>query len=58
MAWPQPKIAGGSKLVVAGLTPGQKVYFRIAIVRRGDVVGQWSDMLEVTVHRIMARTQG
>jgi len=47
--WPAPKIVGGSKYTVSGLTTGQKVYFRIAIVRRGDVQGQWSDVLEVTV---------
>jgi hypothetical protein len=48
-AWPQPFISGGSKHTFQGLTVGQKVYLRIAIVRTGGVQGKWSDMLEVTV---------
>jgi len=48
-AWPQPFISGGCKHTFEGLTVGQKVYLRIAIVRTGGVQGKWSDMLEVTV---------
>jgi hypothetical protein len=48
-AWPQPFISGGSKHTFEGLTVGQKVYLRIAIVRTGGVQGNWSEMLPVTV---------
>jgi hypothetical protein len=48
-AWPPPVIAGGCKHTFAGLTPGQKVYIRIAIVRRGSVQGKWSIVMEVGV---------
>ena len=48
-AWPAPVIAGGCKHTFTGLTPGQKVYLRIAIVRRGSVQGQWSVVMEVGV---------
>jgi hypothetical protein len=48
-AWPPPVIAGGCKHTFAGLTPGQKVYVRIAIVRRGGVQGKWSIVMEVGV---------
>jgi hypothetical protein len=48
-AWPQPFISGGCKHTFEGLTMGQKVYLRIAVVRTGGVQGKWSDMLEVTV---------
>ena len=46
--WPQPAIVGGSKYTATGLTAGQKVYFRIAIVRRGNVQSAWSDVIAVT----------
>jgi hypothetical protein len=48
-AWPQPAISSGCKHTFPGLTVGQKVYLRMAIVRRGGVQGKWSDVLEVTV---------
>ncbi len=47
--WPAPKVSGKCRFLVSGLTVGQKAYFRIALIRRGDVQGQWSDVLEVTV---------
>jgi len=48
-AWPAPAISGGSTHHVAGLTIGQHVYFRMAIVRRNGGQGAWSNVLEVTV---------
>jgi hypothetical protein len=48
-AWPAPVVASGAKHLFPGLTVGQKAYFRIAIVRRGSVQGQWSGVLEVVV---------
>ena len=48
-AWPQPAISGGCKHAFTGLTPGQKVYVRIAIVRRGNVQGAWSGFIEIGV---------
>jgi hypothetical protein len=47
--WPQPVNEAGAIHKVSGLTPGQKVYFRIAIFRRKTGLGQWSDIVEVTV---------
>jgi len=47
--WAAPVIESGASHDVAGLTVGQKVYFRIAIVRRGTGPGQWSDIFSVTV---------
>jgi hypothetical protein len=48
-AWPSPVITSGAKHLFPGLTVGQKAYFRIAIVRRGGVQGQWSGVMEVVV---------
>jgi hypothetical protein len=48
-AWPAPTIAGGARHILSGLTTGQKVYVRMAIVRRGGVQGQWSGVLEAIV---------
>jgi hypothetical protein len=48
-AWPAPVIASGSRRAFPNLTVGQKAYFRIAIVRRGGVQGQWSQVLEALV---------
>jgi len=48
-AWAPPAISGGCKHTFAGLTAGQKVYARIAIVRTGSVQGAWSDVVGATV---------
>jgi hypothetical protein len=48
-AWPKPDMSGGSKHTVTGLPIGQKVYFRIAIVRRRGGQSNWSGLMEVTV---------
>jgi hypothetical protein len=48
-AWPPHVIETKTRHVVAGLTIGQKVYFRIAVVRRGTGQGQWSGVMEITV---------
>jgi hypothetical protein len=42
-------VEGGSSYTISGLTIGQKLYGRIAILRRGTGQGQWSGILEVTV---------
>jgi hypothetical protein len=47
--WAPPAIVGGCKHTVDGLTVGATVYFRAAIVRRGNVQGQWSDVTAITV---------
>jgi hypothetical protein len=47
--WPAPVIRGESNYTLTGLTVGQKLYGRIAVVRRGTGQGQWSSILEVTV---------
>jgi hypothetical protein len=48
-SWPAPEIEGAASHEVSGLTSGQKVYFRVAIVRRGTGQGLWSDIVGVTV---------
>lgn len=48
-AWPKPELSSGSRHVFAGLTLGQKVYGRIAVVRRRGGQGQWSGLMEITV---------
>jgi hypothetical protein len=48
-AWPKADMVTKSRLTVPGLTIGQKVYFRIAVVRRNGGQGQWSGVVEVTV---------
>jgi hypothetical protein len=48
-AWPQPVVSNGSRHTFAG-TPGQKLYFRMAVQRRGKSgLGVWSDVVAVTV---------
>jgi hypothetical protein len=48
-AWPAPAMVGGARHTVSGLTFGAKVYFRVAVVRRGTGQGAWSDIVGVTV---------
>jgi hypothetical protein len=48
-AWPKADLVSASRLTVTGLPVGQKVYFRIAVVRRKGGQGQWSGVIEVTV---------
>jgi hypothetical protein len=48
-SWAPPVIEPGASHEVSGLTVGQKVYFRVAIYRRGTGQGQWSDIVGVTV---------
>jgi hypothetical protein len=48
-AWPQADLVSTSRHTVADLPLGQKVYFRIAVVRRRGGQGQWSGVMEVTV---------
>lgn len=48
-AWPAPAIESGAKHTVTGLTPGQKIYGRVAIQRRKVGLGQWSAIVEVIV---------
>jgi hypothetical protein len=48
-AWPPPVISNGCRHTFAG-TPGQKLYFRMAVQRRGKSgLGSWSDVVAVTV---------
>jgi hypothetical protein len=47
--WPPPAMSGGSTHTFTGLTSGQKVYVRLAIVRRNGGLGQWSNVIEVVV---------
>jgi hypothetical protein len=46
--WPAPVISNGCRHKFAG-TPGQKIYFRVAVQRRRAGLGLWSDIVEVTV---------
>jgi hypothetical protein len=48
-AWPQPVTEGSASHLFSGLTTGQKVYVRIAVLRRGVGQGQWSGVLEIMV---------
>jgi hypothetical protein len=48
-SWPAPTIEPGASHTVSGLAVGQKVYFRVAIFRRGTGQGQWSDVVAVVV---------
>lgn len=48
-SWPKPELSGAARYVFADLPVGQKVYVRIAIVRRHGGQGQWSGLLEITV---------
>jgi hypothetical protein len=48
-AWPPPVVESGCKHTVTGLTPGQKLYGRVAIQRRKVGLGQWSAIVEVIV---------
>jgi hypothetical protein len=47
--WPPPVIESGCTHKLTGQTVGAKLYFRVAIQRRKTGLGQWSDILEVTV---------
>ncbi len=47
--WPQPVLSNGCRHTFAG-TPGQRLYFRMAVQRRGKSgLGAWSDVVAVTV---------
>ena len=48
-SWPAPVIESGCSHDFGGFTVGQKVYFRVAVFRRGTGQGQWSDIVSVTV---------
>ncbi len=48
-ALPQPTVDSKASYTVTGLTPGQKVYGRIAIYRRGTGQGQWSPVMMLIV---------
>jgi hypothetical protein len=48
-AWPKPAMESKCSYIATGLPLGQKVYARIAILRRGVGQGQWSDMLAIAV---------
>jgi hypothetical protein len=47
--WAAPAMSSGARHTAAGLAIGTKVYFRVAIVRRGTGQGVWSDIVGVTV---------
>jgi hypothetical protein len=47
-AWAPPVVSNGCRHTFSA-TPGQKVYFRLAVQRRKSGQGQWSDIIEVTV---------
>jgi hypothetical protein len=47
--WPAPAMSGSSAHTFTGLTSGQKVYVRIAIVRHRGGQGEWSSVIEVVV---------
>lgn len=46
--WPAPVISNGCRHTFPG-TPGQKLYFRVAVQRRRSGLGLWSDIVAVTV---------
>ena len=46
--WPAPVVSNGCRYTFSG-TVGQKLYFRVAIQRTRTGLGQWSDIVEVTV---------
>jgi hypothetical protein len=48
-AWPAPVQEGKANHTFSGLTVGQKVYARIAVMRRGVGQGQWSNVVEILV---------
>ena len=48
-AWAPPAIAHGHTFTVNDLPIGQPFYMRVAIVRRGSVQSQWTDVLKIVV---------
>jgi hypothetical protein len=46
--WPTPVVSNGCRHKFSA-TPGQKIYFRVAVQRRRSGLGLWSDIVEVTV---------
>ena len=46
--WPPPVVSNGCRHTFSG-TVGQKLYFRVAIQRTRTGLGQWSDIVEITV---------
>lgn len=48
-AWPAPVSEGKSSHLFTGLTPGQKVYVRMALQRRKGGQSQWSGVVEILV---------
>jgi hypothetical protein len=47
--WPAPAFSKGHTFTLANQTIGQTVNMRIAIVRRGSVQSQWTQVLQVVV---------
>jgi len=47
-AWPAPVVSNGCRHTFSG-SVGQKLYFRVAVQRTRVGLGQWSDIVEVTV---------
>jgi hypothetical protein len=47
--WPAAIKTRGHTYKVGNLPIGQMVYFRIAIIRRGSIQGQWSPVLQIQV---------
>jgi hypothetical protein len=48
--WPVPVMTRGYTYKVGNLPIGQIVYFRVAVIRRGSIQGQWSPILQIQVH--------
>jgi hypothetical protein len=49
-SWPAQVVTRGHTYKVGNLPIGQTVYLRIAIVRRGSIQSQWSQVLQIVVH--------
>jgi hypothetical protein len=49
-SWPPQAVTKGHTYKVGNLPIGQIVYFRIAVIRRGSIQGQWSPILQIQVH--------
>ena len=49
-SWPPAAVSKGHTFKLHNLPAGQILYLRIAIVRRGSVQSQWTQVLQVLVH--------
>ena len=47
--WAAQVVARGHTFKVANLPIGQTLYFRMAVIRRGSIQGQWSPLVQIQV---------